>query len=154
MSMTRLTGHASLLADGRNGSGRVTAGPTAFDAAATFPTLRGEQAGTTTPEELLAASHAVCHGIGLRSVITREGGTAERIVVVATIRAEKGPEGIRVRSSHLNGVIHNLNGIDAADLTRIGMTVEQQCTISAAIRGSVTISYELSAVEREIPDGG
>ena len=134
------------------GSGHVSAGSDSFETGATFPTLRGEPAGTTTPEELLAASHAVCYGIGLRSVISREGGTADRIVVVATVTAEKGSEGIRIRSSHLNGVIHDLKGIGATDLPRIGIVVEQQCTVSAAIRGSVTISHELSAVESKLID--
>ena len=128
------------------GSGQVTAGSNAFETAATFPTLRGERAGTTTPEELLAASHAVCYGIGLRSVIAREGGTAEKIVVVATITAEKGAEGIRIRGSHLDAVIHNLKGIDVAELSRIGFLVEEQCTISSAIAGKVAISHQLSAV--------
>ena len=89
------------------GSGGVKAGSGAFSVAATFPTLRGEPQDTTTPEELLAASHAVCFGIGLRSVIARRGGSASRIVVTATITAEKGPDGIRLRRSHLSGVVED-----------------------------------------------
>jgi osmotically inducible protein OsmC len=131
------------------GSGRINAGTGAFETGATFPSMRGEQHGYTTPEELLAASHAVCYGIGLRSVISREGGSAERIVVIATITAEKGAAGIRIRSSHLDGTIHNLKGIDATSLSRIGIFVEQECTISAAIRGSVKITHQLSAVSSD-----
>jgi osmotically inducible protein OsmC len=127
------------------GSGHVKATTGAFDVAATFPTLRGERENTTTPEELLAASHAVCYGIGLRSVIARQGGSASRIVTTATITAEKGPEGIRIRRSHLRGVVIGLEGLAADRLTEIGRTVEQECTISAAIRGSVTITYEIAA---------
>ena len=123
------------------GSGTVRAGTGAFTVAATFPTLRGEVGGTTTPEELLAASHAVCFGIGVRSVIARHGGSAARIVVTATLTAEKGAEGIRIRASHLNARITGLQGIDAATLAQIGVEAERECTISTAIRSAIAITH-------------
>jgi lipoyl-dependent peroxiredoxin len=127
------------------GSGAVRAGSGAFTIAATFPTLRGEPQGVTTPEELLAASHAVCFGIGVRSVIARHGGSASRIVVTATLTGEKGPEGIRLRRSHLTGVIEGLEGVDAAAVSAIGSEAERECTISTAIRGAVQISHDITS---------
>jgi hypothetical protein len=56
------------------GSGEVAAGSGAFTVGAIFPSIAGDPAGKTTPEELLAASHATCYGIGLRSLIARRGG--------------------------------------------------------------------------------
>ena len=129
------------------GSGRITVGTGAFAAAATFPTLRGEPPGATTPEELLAASHAVCFGIGLRSVIARRGGSASKILVRATLTADKGPEGIRLRRSHLSGVVEGLQGIDAATLSALGSEAERECTISTAIRGAVQISHDIRSTE-------
>ncbi len=128
------------------GSGSVSAGSGAFQVPVTFPSLRGEPAGVTTPEELLAASHAVCFGIGLRSVIGRNGGVATTIRMTATITAEKGPDGIRVRRSHLAGVVEGLQGIEPARLPELGATVERECTISTAIRGAVEISYDIVAL--------
>ena len=127
------------------GSGTVSAGSGAFAVAATFPTLRGEPQGTTTPEDLLAASHAVCFGIGVRSVIGRRGGSASRIVVSATLTAEKGPEGIRLRRSHLTGVVDGLQGVEASALAEIGSEAERECTISTALRGTVQISHEITS---------
>jgi osmotically inducible protein OsmC len=127
-----------------HGTGTIGAGSGAFTVAARFPSLRGEPPGTTTPEELLAASHAVCYGIGLRSVIGRSGGSASRVVVTATITAEKGPNGIRVRGSHLSAVVEGLEGVDASALADIGRIVEQECTISTVIRGSVEITYDVT----------
>ena len=127
------------------GSGRVRAAGGAFEAGVRFPTSRGEPDGVTSPEELLAASHAACYGIGLRSVIGREGGAADRIVVLATIGAEKGPEGIRVRRSHLRCVVEGLSGLDPGRLREVGARVERECTISNAIRGSVEITYDVEA---------
>ena len=146
MSTVKFSRSAQLTWEGTvvGGAGRIAAGTGAFDSGATFPTLRGERPQTTTPEELLAASHATCFGIGLRSVIAREGGTAARIVVVATITAEKGPDGIRIRSSHLEGTIHGLQRIDEKSLSSIGHVVEKECTISAAIKNSVEITHHLS----------
>ena len=126
------------------GAGAVRAGSGAFQVAASFPSLRGESAGVTTPEELLAASHAVCFAIGLRSVIARNGGVASSIRLTATLTAEKGPEGIRIRRSHLIGIVEGLQGVEAARLPEIGTDVERECTISNAIRGAVQISFEIS----------
>jgi len=125
------------------GSGTVRAGSAAFAVAATFPTLRGEAPGSTTPEELLAASHAVCYGIGLRSVIGRHGGSADRIIVIATVTAEKGPDGIRIRRSHLSAVVEGLERIEPATLNDIGAEAKRECTISNALRGSVEVSHDV-----------
>src|SRR5919106_7021647 len=98
--------------DVMDGAGDVTAGTRTFAVPVTFPTTTGEAAGKTTPEELLAASHATCFGIGLRSLIGRRGGRAQRVTVTATITAQKGSRGIRIQSSHLAGEVEALEGID------------------------------------------
>jgi osmotically inducible protein OsmC len=47
--------------DMMDGACQVTAGTGAFAVPATFPSTAGEAAGKTTPEELVAASHATCY---------------------------------------------------------------------------------------------
>jgi lipoyl-dependent peroxiredoxin len=131
--------------DVMHGSGTVAGGTAAFTIPASFPLVVGEPPGVTTPEELLAASHAVCFGIGLRSVIGRRGGKARRVTVQATITAEKGPHGIRIQSSHLHCVVDGLEGIEDARLQEIARATEEGCTISNAIRASVAITYEITA---------
>ena len=132
--------------DVQHGTGSVTAGSTAYSIPVTFPHLSGEPSRMTTPEELLAASHAACFGIGLRSVIKRYGGAALRVRVTATVTANKGAHGIRLQSSHLHGEIEGLSGIEPGMLRALGNETEEGCTISAAIRGSVAIAVELCAV--------
>ena len=127
------------------GTGAVTAGSDAFAVGATFPRLHGEPAGSTTPEELLAAAHAVCFGIGLRSVIAQRGGTARRVHVTATVTAEKGGGAIRIQSSHLSGEVEGLAGIAPEALPDIARAAEEGCTITAAIRGAVAISVDIRA---------
>lgn len=89
--------------DVARGAGGVVARSGAFSVDATFPRIPGEPAGATPPEELLAASHAVCFGIGLRSVLAQRGGTASRVRVTATVTAGKGGGLIRIQSAHRAG---------------------------------------------------
>src|ERR687891_1916096 len=131
--------------DGMDGAGNVTAGTGAFAVPVTFPTIAGEAPGKTTPEELLAASHATCYGLGLRSLIGRRGGRAQRVTVTATITAQKGSRGIRIQSSHLTGEVDALEGIDHAQLQEIAQETRERCTISIALEGTVAISYDIMA---------
>jgi osmotically inducible protein OsmC len=128
------------------GAGRVTAGTEAFTVPITFPRLAAEAPGLSTPEELLAASHATCFAIALWSTIGRRGGSAHRISVAATITADKGPHGIRIQSSDLRGVVEGLEGVDPAKLPEIAQAAEQECTISLVIRNAVRISFEVTAI--------
>lgn len=129
-----------------HGDGRVAAGSQSFYVPVTYPHIAGEPAGMTTPEELLAASHATCFGIGLRSLIKQRGGTARRVRVRATVTAEKGANGIRIQSSHLHAEVEGLAGIDADALPDVARAAEAGCTISAAIRAAVAITVDVSDV--------
>jgi lipoyl-dependent peroxiredoxin len=126
-----------------DGSGRVVAGSEAFDARAIFPTLAGDPPHATTPEELLAASHAVCYGIGLRGLIARRGGKATRVTVTATVTANKGKDGIRIQSSHLDGRVEGLEGLNSEQLQQAAHETYQNCTISVALRGTVAVSFDV-----------
>jgi lipoyl-dependent peroxiredoxin len=145
--MTTFSRRAELRWDGDlvDGNGQVSAGTGAFAVPVWFPSISGDPPGKTTPEELLAASHATCYGIGLRSLIGRNGGRAQRIIVNAVVGAEKGPEGIRIQSSHLVGVVEGLEKLDDAQLQDIARDVAEGCTISLALRGSVRITHEVKA---------
>jgi osmotically inducible protein OsmC len=134
------------MGDVPHGAGWVSAGTAAFSAPVTFPRLGGEAPGTTTPEELLAASHATCFAIALRSVIGQRGGTARRVRLTATVTAEKGSGAIRIRTSHLRAEVVGLEGVEPAGLEDIARAAEEGCTISAAIRAAVRITIEVAAV--------
>jgi osmotically inducible protein OsmC len=123
-----------------HGTGRVTAGSGAFTLVATFPRLGGESAGATTPEELLAASHATCFGIALRSVLAQRGGSAERITTTATLTADKGGGRIRIVAAHLEAAVEGLSGLDQAGVAAAARAAEEACTISTVLRATVPIS--------------
>ena len=52
-----------------NGNGEAKAGTGAFSLPVTFPSRIGEPAGKTSPEELLAASHAACYAMALQRYV-------------------------------------------------------------------------------------
>jgi osmotically inducible protein OsmC len=135
--------HVQWQGDVARGSGIARADSGAFETAVTFPTLRGEANGTTTPEELLAASHATCYAIGLRSVLARHGGSASRLTVTATVTAEKDSGAIRILQSHLTAVLDGVTGLDATALERCAEAAKRECTISNALSGPVTVSHEV-----------
>ncbi len=126
------------------GSGQTKAGTGAFNLPVTFPSRVGEGDGKTTPEELLAASHAICYAMGFVATIGRQGGKAGRVHVTATVTADKGEAGIKVVSSHLEASVDGLEGIDRAKLDEIARAAEERCPISNAIRGSVKITVEVT----------
>lgn len=126
------------------GTGQAKAGTAAFNLPVTFPSRIGEGDGKTTPEEMLAASHAVCYAMGLAATIGRQGGKAKRVRVTATVTADKGDAGIKIVSSHLKAAVEGLEGIDRSKFEEVTRTAEQRCPISNAIRGSVNITVESS----------
>jgi lipoyl-dependent peroxiredoxin len=124
------------------GNGKARAGTAAFDLPVTFPSRIGEGDGKTTPEEMLAASHAVCYAMGLAATLGRSGGKARRLRVTSTVTADKGEAGIKIVSSHIKAVAEGLEGMDRAKFDEAARTAEQRCPISNAIRGSVNITVE------------
>jgi osmotically inducible protein OsmC len=130
-----------------NGTGTAAAGTGAFSLPVTFPSRIAERGdGKTTPEEMLAASHAVCYAMVLANTITKQGGTASKLRVTATVTADKSDAGIKVVSSKLTATVEKLEGIDKGSLQELASGAEKGCPISNAIRGNVTISVEARAV--------
>ena len=130
-----------------DGNGTATAGSGAFSTPVTFPSRIAEREdGKTTPEEFMAASHAVCYAMVLTNTIGKQGGKTSRIHVTATITADKSDAGIKVTQSHLKARVEGLQGIDKGKLQELAEGAEKGCPISNAIRGSVAIRVDAQAV--------
>jgi len=129
------------------GSGQAKAGTGAFSVPVTFPSrIAPEGDGKTTPEELMAAAHAVCYAMVLTNTIVKQGGKASKVRVTATITGDKSDAGLKVVSSHLKAVVEGLEGIDKAKLSELATGAEKGCPISNALRGSVAITVDAQAV--------
>src|SRR5687767_7390736 len=130
-----------------DGTGSAAAGTGAFTLPVTFPSRIAEKGdGKTTPEELLAASHAVCYAMVLTNTIGKQGGKATRIRVTATVTADKSEAGLKVVSSKLSATVEGLQGIETSQLQELATGAEKGCPISNALRGNVAISVDARAV--------
>ena len=129
------------------GSGTAKAGTGAFSVPVTFPSRISEKGDSgTTPEELVAAAHAVCYAMVLANTIGKQGGKARRVRVTATVTADKSDAGIKVVSSQLKATVEELEGIEKGKLQELATGAEKGCPISNALRGSVNITVEAQAV--------
>ena len=124
------------------GKGQVKAGTGAFTLPVTFPARIGEPGGHTSPEELIAASHAACYAMALNATVGRKGGSIGRTLVTATVTADKGEAGIKVLSSNLKVVAEGLQGIEKSQFAEVAKEAEGKCPISNALRGSLKIELE------------
>ena len=124
------------------GKGSVKAGTGAFTLPVTFPARIGEPAGHTSPEELMAASHAACYAMALNATLGRKGGSAARTLVTATVMADKSEAGIKLVSSKLKATAEGLQGVDKTQFAEIAREAEGKCPISNALRGTMQISVE------------
>ena len=127
------------------GKGTAKAGTGAFSLPVTFPSRVGEPQGHTSPEELMAASHAACYAMALNATIGRKNASATRTVITATVTADKGEAGIKLISSKLRVVAEGLQGIEKSQFADVAREAEGKCPISNAIRGSMTIDVEAEA---------
>src|SRR5262245_47411497 len=130
-----------------DGNGVAKAGTGAFTLPVTFPSRIAEKGdGKTTPEELLAGSHGVCYAMVLTNTIGKQGGKAKAVRVTCTVTADKSDAGIKVVSSQRKAVVEGLEGIDKSKLQELATGAEKGCPISNAIRGSVSITVDATAV--------
>ena len=94
------------------GKGTAKAGTGAFSLPVSFPSRIGDPGGNTSPEELMAASHASCYAMALNATVGRKGGSIRRTQVTATVSADKSDAGIKLTTSKLKVVAEGLQGIE------------------------------------------
>jgi osmotically inducible protein OsmC len=127
------------------GKGQVKAGSGAFTLPVTFPARIGEPAGHTSPEELVAASHAACYAMALNATLGRKQASAARTVVTATVSADKSDAGIKLTTSKLKVTAEGLKGIEKSQFADVAREAEGKCPISNALRGTMQIELEAEA---------
>jgi lipoyl-dependent peroxiredoxin len=129
-----------------SGNGIATAASGAIpDLEVTWPARVERTQGMTSPEELLAASHASCYCMALAHVLGQAGNLPERIEATATIEFVPG-EG--VKSSHLV-VKGKVSGLDQAGFEAVTAEAHENCPISGALRGNVEMSVDATLEAEE-----
>ena len=91
---------------------------------------------STSPEELMAASHASCYAMALSNVLAEGGNTAEELDVSATCTLDMGSLKITTVVLDVRG---RVPGLDEEGFRSATEEAEQACPVSNALRGNVDI---------------
>ena len=97
--------------------------------------------GKTSPEELLAASHAACYAMALSAGLGRTKTPPESLNVSSTVTFDKVGDGFKVVSSQLE-VRGKVPGIDEAAFQQAAEAAKDGCPISQALKGNVELSVK------------
>ena len=127
-----------------SGTGTITGGTSGQVAnlPVSWPSRVEQPGGRTSPEELLAASHAACYAMAFSDKLTGHGTPPERLQVSANVGLDpKVGGGVEVSFSHLT-VRGRVPGIDQATFEEVAREAEQACPISNVIRGNAAITVE------------
>jgi lipoyl-dependent peroxiredoxin len=125
------------------GSGVVRAASSgSFELSATIASRVEMVQGKTSPEELLAAAHAICYVTSLGSELARMGTPPERMHVRCTITMDQIESGDhRIVASHL-AARAVAPGADATSLAAAAAEADAGCPFSALIRASATVTVD------------
>jgi len=133
-----------------SGSGGVSAGSsgTFQDLPVSWASRTEAPEGRTSPEELLAASHAACVAMAFSSDLTKAGTPPDHLHVEAEVTFEKLDAGWTVVSSALT-VLGQAPGATHESFTSIAEGTRDGCPISRALQGNVKLSVDATLEEED-----
>jgi osmotically inducible protein OsmC len=135
--------HASVVWNGglTDGSGMITylSSGVVSRLPVTWASRTSAHQGKTSPEELLAASHAACFSMALSSRLAKNGTPPTQLDVRADVTLDNSGGGWKVGTSKLTVTV-DAPGLDDATLQRLAEDAKDNCPISQAIKGNVDIS--------------
>jgi osmotically inducible protein OsmC len=127
-----------------SGKGRTSAASGTFrDAELTWKARTEGATSRTTPEELLAASHASCFSMALSHGLAQGGHPPQRLETSCVV--EFGPKqggGFEVRSSTLD-VKGWVTGLDQAGFEKAAEDAKNGCPISSALKIPMSVKAAL-----------
>jgi len=137
--------HASVVWNGglTDGSGMITyvSSGVVSRLPVTWASRTSAHQGKTSPEELLAASHAACFSMALSSRLAKNGTPPTQLDVRVDIALDNAGGGWKVGTSKIT-VTADAPGLDDATLQRLAEDAKDNCPISQAIKGNVEITVE------------
>jgi lipoyl-dependent peroxiredoxin len=122
-----------------SGTGRVTVASgliTAFPVSWASRTER--KAGTTSPEELLAAAHSACFSMAFSNGLSKAGHSVDRLTTTAEVEFVPGT-GITTVTIRVAGKVA---GIDQAGFQGLAEAAKDGCPVSKALKGNVELRLE------------
>ena len=137
--MAARTGSATWTGDLQDGSGRLVVGPQRWEADYSFRSrFTDDAAGSTNPEELLAAAHAGCFSMSLTYVLTQAGSVPRSVATSARVRLRPVDGVPTIDLVELDTTV-DVDGVDDAALQKHAEAAEAGCAVSRARRGVAEI---------------
>ncbi len=121
----------------RQGSGVVTAGSGAFKLPVTFSARTENSDGKTSPEELIAAAHALCYAMAFSNKLTQAGHPPSRLVVTATCSLDRKPAGGLAITNMQLDVRGRVPDMKSDGFEAMAIEAEKECPVSNALRNNV-----------------
>jgi osmotically inducible protein OsmC len=115
------------------------------DLGVTWADRTQESSGKTSPEELLAASHAACFSMAFSARLAKNGTPPNRLDVTADVTFAQVDGGWKVASSALT-VRGEVPGISEQDFVTIAEDARDNCPISVALKGNLELSVDATLV--------
>jgi len=129
------------LADGRGQVELTSSGTGTFDVA--WPKrIADDAAGTTSPEELVAAAHTSCFAMQLSHEVAEAGGTPQSLEVSGEVGFGPDPAGGFMVTGITIRVRGEVEGLDADGFAAAAEAAKSGCPISKAL-AAVPISLEV-----------
>ena len=100
--------------------------------------------GKTSPEELLAAAHAVCYAMVISNILNKQGTPPEQLTVKATCTLSRGDAGLTIEAMHLD-LTGRAAGVDEAALQAVAEEGKTACPVSRALANNVRITVSAHA---------
>jgi lipoyl-dependent peroxiredoxin len=132
-----VTWRGSLL-EGNGTIGSSTSGAIGEQAVSWPSRSTDEAAGSTSPEELIAAAHAACFSMALSHGLAQAGNAPEELKTSATVTFQPG-EGITKIALAVEG---SVPGVDADAFRAAAEQAKTNCPVSKALAGVPEITLE------------
>jgi lipoyl-dependent peroxiredoxin len=137
------TANAVWEGDLMNGSGEVSTESGVLRNATVKWSSRAEQADeNTSPEELIAAAHAVCVSMALAHGLAQAGTPAQRLESQATATFDQTDDGFRLTTMKLS-IRGQVEGIDGVVFQEAAEAAKDNCPVSQALKDNVDVSVDV-----------
>jgi osmotically inducible protein OsmC len=130
-----------------DGYGQLTVGTGAFpEQTVTFRGRTEDGQSQTSPEELLAAAHAICYSMALSHRLTQNETPPETLSVSAVCSLDRVDGGLKITRMELTAS-GDVPGVTAGDFVQLAREAEERCPVSNALRGNVEIALKATLAE-------
>ena len=111
-----------------------------------FPKRAADDAGgTTSPEELIGASHSACYAMSLSNLLAEAGATSESLEVTADVTLGADPAGGFKLTGITLTVVGEVDGMDETAFVAAAEEAKAGCPISKALTGvDITLTASLA----------